>query len=141
MEARPGNPASDPLPAPRIMILFGLLLGAVAGTNFAQFLWRFLGWEVGAISIAVPVGGGIGAACGALVGWVTRPATLVLLGAVFAGWAVGATAGRIAWGSIGEMGGQFTGALAGLAVWACWLFAARRKGNRPKAAPPGPTEV
>jgi hypothetical protein len=113
--------------APKVMILCGLLLGAVAGINCARRLWLVFGWKVGDIAIAVPVGA------------VTRPAVLVLRMALLAGWSVGATAGKLAWGPAGEMGGQFTGALAGLAGWLAWLLLAR--GKKQKEAPPGSTGV
>src|SRR5947209_885253 len=99
MEVRASDPPPAPTaPAPRMMVLFGTPLGAVAGINFAQLLWRFLGW------------------------------------------AVGSTAGRIAWGNVGEIGGQLTGALAGLVVWTAWLLSERRKKKDSKAIPPDPSE-
>src|SRR4051794_16856964 len=57
--------------------------GTVTNSNLAQLVWRFFEWEVGAVSIAIPLGGSIGLVLGAVVGWITRPALLVLLSAVF----------------------------------------------------------
>jgi hypothetical protein len=76
--------APSPL-APLLMMAFWMLLGAAAGINVAQSLWGILGWQVGDIAVAVPVGAALGALCGALLGLITDPPRLVLLLAVFAG--------------------------------------------------------
>jgi len=52
---------------------------------------------------------------------------LVLLMAVFAGSAADAVAGKVAWGEVGEVGGQVAGALFGGGAWAAWLFFGRGK--------------
>ena len=59
----PPSPAS-PLPpvlAPVLMIVFWVLLGGAAGIKIMQSIWRFLGVEVGEVTIAVPIGGAVGA--------------------------------------------------------------------------------
>jgi hypothetical protein len=115
------NPPGNAPLAPALMMVFWALLGAAAGIKVAQSMWHFLGWE-GRVSVAVPVGGVAGAAVGALLGLITRPRLLVLLMAVFAGASAGGVAGQVAWGEIGQFGGQAVGALLGTAAWAAWLF-------------------
>ncbi len=135
--ASPGALPSPPLLAPGLMMAFWMLLGGAAGINVMQGLWRILGFGVGEVSIAVPVGGVVGALAGALLGLVRRPRLLVLLMAVFAGSAAGAVAGKLAWGGIGELGGQVAGGLIGGIAWAAWLHIGRRKVSRlalPEAA-------
>src|SRR5205807_3309580 len=78
--ARPDVPV---LPAPGLMLIFWMLLGAASGINLLQIVWHVFGWEVGEISIAVPVGGGVGALVGILLGLVRDPRMLVLVLAVF----------------------------------------------------------
>jgi hypothetical protein len=113
----PGPSASLPPPlAPILMMAFWLLLGGAAGIKLAQSVWRLLGWGAGDVFIAVPVGGVIGALAGALLGLISNPRLLVLLMAVFAGASAGAVAGKLAWGEIGEIGGQVgAGLVAGMA--------------------------
>jgi hypothetical protein len=118
----------SPLPAaPRLMLLFGMLLGGVAGINFVQFLWKMFGWTVGRYSIALPVGAVLGACGGALAGRVSDPGVLVLFAGLFAGWATGSTAGKQAWGDVGALAGQFIGAAAGVLVWLAWFLVHRAK--------------
>ena len=112
---------SSPL-APIMMVAFWVLLGGAAGIRAAQSIWHLLGVDVGAVAIAVPLGGVVGALAGALLGLISNPRMLVLLMAVFAGSAAGAVAGKVPWGEIGEIGGQVVGALVGGIAWATWLF-------------------
>jgi hypothetical protein len=109
------------------MMAFWMLLGGAAGIRVAQSLWRILELGGGAVSIAVPVGGVIGAIGGGLLGLISSPRLLVLLMAVFAGSAAGAVAGKVAWGEVGEIGGQLAGALVGGIAWAVWLYFGRGK--------------
>jgi len=126
------SPSPPSLPvAPRLMLLFGVLLGGVAGINFVQFLWKMLGWTVGHYSIALPVGAVLGACGGALAGRVSDPRVLVLFAGLFAGWATGGTAGKQAWGDVGALAGQFIGAAAGVVVWLAWFLVDRAK-QRPE---------
>jgi hypothetical protein len=106
-------------------MLFWMLLGAAAGINVAQGLWRLFDFAVGDASIAVPVGGTAGAIAGPALGLVTNPRVLVLVMAMFAGAAAGAVAGKVPWGAVGEIGGQALGALLGAAAWAVWRFMRR----------------
>ena len=76
------------------MMVFWMLLGGAAGINITQRIWHLLGIDTGEVSIAVPVGGVVGALAGALLGLISHPRWLVLLMAVFAGSAAGAVAGR-----------------------------------------------
>jgi hypothetical protein len=124
------NPA--PL-APALMMAFWMLLGGAAGIKLAQTTWQLLGWSTGDVSIAVPVGGGVGAIAGALLGLISNPHLLVLLMAMFAGESAGAVAGRLPWGDTGEIGGQVAGALLGGIAWATWLFFGRNGPSRPGA--------
>lgn len=115
------QPARLPL-APLMMMAFWMLLGGAAGIRAAQSIWRFLGVDAGEVAIAVPLGGGVGALAGALLGLISNPRMLVLLMAVFAGSAAGAVAGKVPWGEIGEICGQVSGALVGGIAWATWVF-------------------
>jgi hypothetical protein len=116
------TPTSPPPLAPILMMIFWMLLGGAAGIKLTQSIWRVLGWGAGEVSIAVPVGSVVGALVGALLGLISNPRVLVLLMAVFAGSTSGAVAGRLAWGDIGEIGGQVAGGLVGGVAWAVWLF-------------------
>jgi hypothetical protein len=126
---RDSIPPPSPL-GPLLMMAFWMLLGGAAGINVTQTVWRILGWQVGDIAVAIPVGATVGALCGALLGLITDPRRLVLLMAVFAGASAGAVAGRVPWGGIGELCGQVTGALLGGVAWASWRLFERRKGAR-----------
>jgi hypothetical protein len=79
------------------MMAFWVLLGAASGIHLTQSAWHLLGFEVGEVSIAVPVVGVVGALAGALLGLISNPRLLVLLMAVFAGSAAGAVAGKVPW--------------------------------------------
>ena len=109
-----------------LMTVFWMLLGGAAGIKITQSIWRFVGFEIGQVSIAVPIGGVAGALVGVLLSWITNPRLLVLLMAVFAGSAAGGVAGQLAWAEVGELGGQFAGCLVGGIAWALWLFLAPR---------------
>jgi hypothetical protein len=119
--------ATVPLLDRLLMAVFWMLLGGAAGIKVMQSLWRFLGFDVGEVTIAVPVGGVLGAAVGVLLGMITNPRVLVLMMAVFAGSAAGGVAGRLAWGDIGEIGGQAAGALwvGSLGLPGCFLAKAK----------------
>ena len=80
---------------PILMMVFWMLLGGAAGIKIMQTVWRFLGVEVGELTIAVPVGGVVGALAGALLGLINNPRLLVLLMAVFAGASAGGVAGQL----------------------------------------------
>lgn len=138
---RPRGPTA-PLPAPLaplLMMAFWMLLGGAAGIKLMQSLWQLLAWDVGAVSVAVPVGGAVGAGVGALLGRITSLRLLVLLMAASTGASAGAVAGRVPWGEIGEIGGQVAGALLGGIAWATWLVFERRKGpNRQGLLEHGP---
>jgi hypothetical protein len=121
------SPAGPPPLAPLLMMAFWMLLGAASGIHATQSAWRLMGFAVGEVSIAVPVGGVAGALAGALLGLISNPRLLVLLMAVFAGSAAGAVAGKVPWGSVGEIGGQVAGGLVGGIAWAAWLFLGRGK--------------
>jgi len=128
--------------APKLMLLFWMLLGAVAGITLAQQVWRLAGLTAGNFAIAVPVGAVGGAVGGVLVGRITHPHLLVLVMAILAGWSVGALAGGLAWAEIGQITGGFTGALVGGFTWGGWLLRRRRgeiKGQN-SASVPGPTQ-
>ena len=109
------------------MMVFWMLLGGSAGINIAQSLWRLLEFDVGRVSIAVPVGGVVGAVTGVILGLIRDPRLLVFLMAVFAGSASGAVAGKVCWGSVGEIGGQFAGGLLGGIAWGLVLHIGRAK--------------
>ncbi|HLJ93028.1 MAG TPA: hypothetical protein VKU02_07535, partial [Gemmataceae bacterium] len=90
------SPAVPPplLPlAPKLMLVFWMLLGAVAGVKLAQGVWRMAGWNTGAIAIAVPAGAVAGSIVGGFIGRINRPSLLVLIMALLAGWSLGALAG------------------------------------------------
>src|SRR5438067_428811 len=110
-----------PVLAPTLMIVFWMLLGGAAGIKIMESIWRFLGVEVGELTIAVPVGGAVGALAGAFLGLIQNPRLLVLLMAVFAGASAGGVAGQLPWGDIGQIGGQVAGGLVGGFAWAIWL--------------------
>jgi len=48
---------------------------------------------------------------------------------VFAGSAAGGVAGKLPWGTIGEIGGQIAGGLMGGIAWAVWLYVENKKGR------------
>jgi hypothetical protein len=121
----PSTPPLLPL-APKLMLLFWMLLGAVAGITLAQQVWRIVGLSAGIFAIAVPIGVVGGAVGGGLVGRITRPHLVVLVMALFAGWSVGAMGGGLAWAETGQIGGGFLGALAGGLIWAVWWWRERR---------------
>jgi hypothetical protein len=50
------------------MMVFWTLLGSAAGIELSQSVWQFLGWGEGYVSVAVPVGGVVGAIAAALLG-------------------------------------------------------------------------
>jgi hypothetical protein len=68
-------PVSPPLlpMAPRLVLLFWMLLGAVAGVTLAQGVWKLAGLTTGVFAIAVPVGAVGEAVGGGLIGRITRP--------------------------------------------------------------------
>lgn len=123
-------PTATPL-APVLMMAFWMLLGGAAGIRVAQSLWQILDLGAGHVSVAVPVGGVIGAVAGGLLGLISNPRLLVLLMAGFAGSAAGAVAGRVAWGEVGEIGGQVVGGLVGGIAWAVWLYLGRGRNRVP----------
>ena len=138
----PEGPSSRlPVPlvlAPLLMMAFWMLLGAAAGIRLMESIWRLLGFQVGEVSIVVPVGGVVGALGGSLLGLISNPRLLVLLMAVFAGSAAGAVAGKLPWGDVGEIGGQVAGCMVGGIAWAGWLFIGRWNELNPWAqADPG----
>ena len=126
--------APEGLPALPLMLAFWMLLGGAAGINFMQAVWRLFGWSVGEMSIAVPVGGAVGALVGGLLGLIRDPRVLALPLLVFAGAAAGAVAGRLPWGAVGEIGGQTIGGLAGACAWVAWMFIERRGARKQGSA-------
>ena len=92
--ATPPTPI-PPVLAPVLMMAFWMLLGAASGIKIMQGIWPFLGFGGGEMTIAIPVGGVVGALAGALLGLIRNPRWLVLLMAVFAGSAAGAVAGKV----------------------------------------------
>jgi len=124
--ARPAIPI-PPVMAPILMMVFWMLLGGAAGIKIMQTVWRFFGVEVGELTVAVPVGGVVGAVAGALLGLINNPRLLVLLMAVFAGASAGGVAGQLPWGAIGGIGGQVAGSLVGGTAWAIWLLMGERR--------------
>lgn len=136
--AMPRTPMPPNL-APILMIGFWMLLGAAGGIRLMESIWRFIDIQVGELSIAVPVGGVVGAVAGGLLGLISNPRLQVLLMAVFAGAAAGAVAGKLPWGDVGEIGGQVAGGLVGGAAWSVWMLVGRRQGPKagePKILPP-----
>jgi hypothetical protein len=123
-----------PVLAPTLMMVFWMLLGGAAGIKMMESIWRFRGVAAGEMTIAVPVGGAVGALAGALLGLIRNPRVLVLLMAVFAGGSAGGVAGQLPWGDVGEIGGQFAGALAGGIAWAFWLFMAAGRSPHAEAS-------
>ena len=113
--------------APKLMLVFWMLLGCVAGITLAQSVWRMAGLSTGAFAIALPVGAVAGMVAGGLVGQITRPHLLVLVMALLAGWSVGALGGGLAWAETGQIAGGFIGALVGGLTWPVWLL--RRRGD------------
>jgi hypothetical protein len=134
---REGAPAPSfpvpavPVPAFILMMAFWTLLGAAAGINVMQGIWRVLGVSNSHLGVTVPVGAGVGGLAGLLLGLIRNPRVLVLLMAVFAGSAAGTVAGRLAWGDIGEISGQIVGGLVGGIAWATWLYLGRSKAPIP----------
>lgn len=127
----PSPPVAPQLPMdPRLVILFGMLLGAVAGVTFAQVVWKLAGLTVGAITIAVPVGGIGGAVGGGLIARITSPQLLVLVMALLAGWSVGALSGGLAWAETGKLAGGFLGMLLGGLTWTVWWYRERKRAKR-----------
>jgi hypothetical protein len=124
----PGSPPLLPM-APRLMLLFWMLLGAVAGVTLMQGVWKLAGLTSGTFAIAVPVGAVGGAMGGGLMGRITRPHLLVLVMALLAGWSVGAMSGGLAWAEAGKIAGGFLGALAGGLTWTVWWLRHRRDAN------------
>jgi hypothetical protein len=116
------------------MMVFWILLGGAAGIKIMQSIWHLLGVDVGAVAIAVPVGGVMGALAGALLGLISNPRWLVLLMAVFAGASAGGVAGKVPWGEIGQIGGQVAGGVLGVIAWATWLFFGRGKDSKAEQA-------
>ncbi len=127
--SRPTAPL-PPVLAPVLMMAFWMLLGGAAGIKVMQSIWRFLDFDIGQFTIAVPVGGVVGTVVGALLGLISNPRLLVLVMAVFAGASAGGVAGQLPWGDIGQIGGQVAGGLIGGVAWATWLFVGRRNGPK-----------
>ena len=125
-QAPPVSPPLLPM-APKLIFLFWMLLGAVAGVTLAQAVWKLAGLTTGAITIAVPVGAVGGAVGGGLIGRITRPHLLVLVMALLAGWSVGAMSGGLAWAETGKIAGGFLGALVGGLTWTVWWLRERRR--------------
>jgi hypothetical protein len=115
--------------APKLMLMFWMLLGAVAGVKLLQGIWRMAGWDSGAVAIAVPAGVMAGAIAGGLIGRITRPSLLVLIMALLAGWSLGALAGGLVWAETGQLAGGSFGALVGGLTWTLWLLRERRSEN------------
>jgi hypothetical protein len=115
--------------APKLMLVFWMLLGAVAGVKLAQELWPMAGWTSGTIAGGVPIGAVAGAAAGGLIGRITRPSLLVLIMALLAGWSLGALAGGLVWAETGQFAGGSIGALIGGLAWTLWLLQERRNAN------------
>ncbi|HTU89227.1 MAG TPA: hypothetical protein VMF69_03940 [Gemmataceae bacterium] len=136
-EAKPSEKTNSPsaspplLPlAPKLMLLFWMLLGAVAGVKLLQGIWRMAGWDTGATAIAVPAGAVAEAIAGGLIGRITRPSLLVLIMALLAGWSLGALAGGLVWAETGQFAGGSIGALVGGLTWTLWLLRERRSANQ-----------
>ena len=62
--ADPPSPPSllPPVLAPILMMVFWMLLGGAVGIKMMEGIWRIRGVEVGRLTIAVSVGGTVGAA-------------------------------------------------------------------------------
>src|SRR5580704_9740554 len=80
MESNPSKPATTPRAVPEVSLLdrvlmavFWMLLGGAAGIKVLQSVWHFLGFDVGEVTIAVPVGGVLGALVGLLLGMIKNP--------------------------------------------------------------------
>ena len=116
--------------APKLMLVFWMLLGAVAGVKLVQEIWRMAHWSTGDIAIAVPAGALAGSIAGGLIGRITRPSLLVLIMALLAGWSLGALAGGLVWAETGQFAGGAIGALVGGLTWTLWLFRERRSANQ-----------
>jgi hypothetical protein len=82
--ATPNSPI-PPVLAPKLLMVFWMLLGGAAGIKITESIWRFRGTESGELTLAVSVGRVVGALAGALLGLIQNPHVLVLLMAVFAG--------------------------------------------------------
>jgi hypothetical protein len=54
------TPPVPPVLATMLMMAIWMLLGGAAGIKVIQSIWRFLAFDVGAVSIAVPIGGVVG---------------------------------------------------------------------------------
>jgi hypothetical protein len=126
-ETAPPTLPGSPVLAPVLMMAFWVLLGAASGIRLMESIWRFIDFQVGELSIVVPVGGVVGAFAGGLLGLINNPRLQLLLMAMFAGAAAGAVAGKLPLGDVGEIGGQVAGGLVGGMAWAAWLFIDRRK--------------
>ena len=126
-EAPKSTSPIPPVLAPILMMVFWMLLGGAAGIKIMESIWRVLGVEVGKVTIAVPIGGAVGALAGAFLGLIQNPRLLVLLMAIFAGASAGGVAGQLPWGDVGQIGGQFAGGLVGGIAWAIWLLMGRSK--------------
>jgi hypothetical protein len=135
------SPPVLPVLAPALMMVFWMLLGAAAGIKVMQSLWHLLGFGGGEMSIAVPVGGVVGALVGLSLGLIRNPKVLVLVMAAFAGSAAGGVAGQLPWGDVGAIGGQVAGGLVGGLAWAAWLFFGRGKEANLGATPIQPVEI
>jgi hypothetical protein len=124
------NTPSAPPPllplAQKLMLLFWMLLGAVAGVKLAQGVWRMAGWSTGDLAVAVPAGAVAGAVAGGLIGRITRPSLLVLIMALLAGWSLGALVGGLVWAETGQFAGGSIVALAGGLIWTLWLLRERQ---------------
>jgi hypothetical protein len=136
-EAKPSVKTNTPsalpplLPlAPKLMLMFWMLLGAVAGVKLVQEIWRMAHWSTGDIAIAVPTGAVAGSIAGGLIGRITRPSLLVLIMALLAGWSLGALAGGLVWAETGQLAGGAIGALVGGLTWTLWLLRERRSANQ-----------
>jgi hypothetical protein len=132
-QVKTNTPSAPPplLPlASKLMLMFWMLLGAVAGVKLMQGVWRMAGWNTGAIAIAAPVGAVVGAIAGGFIGRITRPSLLVLIMALLAGWSLGALAGELAWAETGQFAGGLLGALVGGLIWTLWLLRERRGANQ-----------
>jgi hypothetical protein len=135
-EAKPQGKAHTPsappslLPlAPKLMLVFWILLGVVAGVKLAQGMWPMAGWTSGTIAGAVPIGAVAGVAVGALIGRITRPSLLVLIMALLAGWSLGALTGGLAWSQIGQFTCGLLGLLIGGLTWTLWLRREQRNAH------------